>query len=560
VNILQSFTNNASESSPVIRELIQEEYMNKKFTRAQNNAQSSRAAFIGLLLVLASVCFAQTNLLVQNPDFESYLQGWTINGSAATTSSEYRDSKVCEIYNEGGVSYNREIIVQGRQSITLSFLAKIESPVHWAGVGIDFLDANGVEISEVYHASFSTTDFRTETITATLPPATHSLALWTYKSGADGKLLLDDFSLTASGGTGAFEVVIDYVSELQCTTYSGPGWLECDGVWNTRSLSANAGETLDLHTMGHALITQSHRYPSRHPFWRWMSDNDNISFAEGSDTATTATVNGPDFIRAKYLEQNGTAVTVVAAEHGSITSKQYLYVSTSGPNPQISAQADSGFQFLYWDKIYTDSGCTGTITVDPVQPFQSSTFLQKSQNFYCTSTPQLTLTARFGKQFNSGKTSEQIAVTGSFYTLSYSTETPIKNDEPITVLAEIMPNDSALEPIYSEVFPANGSTPIHFTNTLATLNLGSSLSTANLSNALHAQQQAHLQLSVFYNDTLRSSEYLPLRATAWPVARKSAIQGQGVPPSADAEIGTMYINTLEQTTYLRIASGWMRLD
>ncbi len=70
--------------------------------------------------------------------------------------------------------------------------AKIESSPSWTGIGIDYLNASEVEISEKV-VQITATAYSKYTISETVPPNTAKIRLWTWKSGTVGKAYLTYF-------------------------------------------------------------------------------------------------------------------------------------------------------------------------------------------------------------------------------------------------------------------------------------------------------------------------------------------------------------------------------
>src|SRR6185436_258325 len=78
---------------------------------------------------------------------------------------------------------------------------KVAAGPAWAGVGIDYLDAAGAEISEAV-LPVTATAYTEYAVNAAAPAGTARISVWTWKSGTTGRLFVDDFCLTVSGSGG----------------------------------------------------------------------------------------------------------------------------------------------------------------------------------------------------------------------------------------------------------------------------------------------------------------------------------------------------------------------
>ena len=81
------------------------------------------------------------------------------------------------------------------QSLTFQFWAKISGSPSWAGVGLDFLNASGAEISEI-NTQVTGTAYALRATTRTVSAGAVAARIWTWKSGSTGNLFLDDFCVT----------------------------------------------------------------------------------------------------------------------------------------------------------------------------------------------------------------------------------------------------------------------------------------------------------------------------------------------------------------------------
>ena len=96
---------------------------------------------------------------------------------------------------QGGVNRSGTFAVTAGQSLTFNVWAKLTGNPSWAGVGLDFLNASGAEISEI-NTQVTGTAYALRTTTRTVPAGAVAARIWTWKSGSSGYLFLDDFCVT----------------------------------------------------------------------------------------------------------------------------------------------------------------------------------------------------------------------------------------------------------------------------------------------------------------------------------------------------------------------------
>jgi O-glycosyl hydrolase len=132
------------------------------------------------------------NSLFLNAGFENDLTSWTNTGASAITSDAASGAKaVITGTGQGGVNQQVSYTLGGTLNINVK--AKLSGTVSgWAGLGVDFLDSGGAEISEVSYQVTATTYTVVGNASVTVPANTASLRFWTWKPGTTGNLLVDD--------------------------------------------------------------------------------------------------------------------------------------------------------------------------------------------------------------------------------------------------------------------------------------------------------------------------------------------------------------------------------
>jgi endoglucanase len=136
--------------------------------------------------------------LIENVGFESNFLKWDNSANIASiTTSAKTGIKAAVIDVTGGLNYATTINVPTNGTLTLKAWAKVEGSPSSALIGIDYINASGVEISEdfVNITGANYTEFMVIN-NKVLPTGTTKVQVWTYKNG--GKLYLDDFCLTSS--------------------------------------------------------------------------------------------------------------------------------------------------------------------------------------------------------------------------------------------------------------------------------------------------------------------------------------------------------------------------
>ena len=139
---------------------------------------------------------------VTNNGFENGLTGWTNDGNTALSTDAHSGStSAITGTGQGGIHYGSTIPALGGQTVSFRVWAKVSGSPSWAGVGVDYLNASGAEISEAV-LNVTGTSYTEYSFTAVAPAGTARVNIWTFKSGATGNLFLDDFCLTVSGQAG----------------------------------------------------------------------------------------------------------------------------------------------------------------------------------------------------------------------------------------------------------------------------------------------------------------------------------------------------------------------
>ncbi len=144
---------------------------------------------------------------VINSSFESDLSGWTGATAAISTSANTGNKAAVLGTADGGMSYSTYITAAPGSSIAFDVYAKVEGGPSWAGVGIDYLNASDVKISQQMF-QITTTGYTKYSVTGTAPANTAKILIWAWKSGTVGKLYIDDVCLRINEAAGMGEAEI----------------------------------------------------------------------------------------------------------------------------------------------------------------------------------------------------------------------------------------------------------------------------------------------------------------------------------------------------------------
>jgi uncharacterized protein YjdB len=155
--------------------------------------------------------------VLTNNGFESGFVNWTRspNNTVATIGTSAQSGlKSAVITADGGaINYGKTITVTGGTEITFDVWAKVEATPNpanpaqfilpwWAGIGIDFYDAQGAKIAsgttqfQVHPFDPPKTAYTKYSVTKLAPANAATIGIWASKAGPNGKFVLDDFCLT----------------------------------------------------------------------------------------------------------------------------------------------------------------------------------------------------------------------------------------------------------------------------------------------------------------------------------------------------------------------------
>jgi len=291
-------------------------------TAQDAGAVSSTSA---ITVVGAGICGIMTN-----NGFESGFVNWIRNPNAAAakigTSSQSGLKSAVITADQGAINYGKTINVTAGSEVNFEVWAKVEGTPNpsnatqlilpwWAGIGLDFYDAQGVKIESAkielqVHPSTpasNATVYSKLSGTRTVPANAVRIGIWASKAGPSGQLVLDDF----------------------CLTMTSPALL---------------GQTVSLDSMISKTVGDADFEPNG-----LATSGLQVTYAS-SDTSVAAIVNGKVHILAP-----GTTI-ITASQNGNATY-------SAAPPLSRTLTVSSGLKVLYKD------GDDGQIDNNNIKPF-----------------------------------------------------------------------------------------------------------------------------------------------------------------------------------------------
>jgi len=153
---------------------------------------------------------------IKNPGFEHGMEHWVNNGNSKVIARPDVQSSALETGpGQGGVHYAELISTNGASNYSFKVTGALFNAPSWAGVGLDFLDASGNEISEIVVSDFANAEFTEMLKTGNMPENTDKIRVWTWKSGNAGSMVLDDFCLELSTEDSVIQEMMPLVLEAE---------------------------------------------------------------------------------------------------------------------------------------------------------------------------------------------------------------------------------------------------------------------------------------------------------------------------------------------------------
>lgn len=133
-----------------------------------------------------------------NGDFEAGLSGWSDYGSIALSSDTTQGSSAVSIAS----GWTGQIVsASANKSYTMSGIYKTYGTGGWTGLGIDFLNSSGAEISDKHLVLSNTGSYTPFTLSGTTPSGTTQIQVWIYREGSN-VMLMDSLDLRQTQCTG----------------------------------------------------------------------------------------------------------------------------------------------------------------------------------------------------------------------------------------------------------------------------------------------------------------------------------------------------------------------
>ena len=151
-----------------------------------------------------------TNLLTNNPGFESGLTGWTIDWDA-TPGNSHISGTAADIHSgtaalcisgstTGGKCQDVTSLFSPNKFYTLGCWAKVTATAQWSGFGVNF-SKSGTSVATVGYSSstISGTGYKQYVVPFQAPASFDSAIFWVYKSASTDVLYVDDCSVVTGG-------------------------------------------------------------------------------------------------------------------------------------------------------------------------------------------------------------------------------------------------------------------------------------------------------------------------------------------------------------------------
>jgi glucuronoarabinoxylan endo-1,4-beta-xylanase len=317
-------------------------------------------AVVALTLMLRHSAYSQNCGLLTNSGFESDLTGWTNNGGTVIVTDVHSGTKAARTGTaQGGLNRSSLIPVTAGQSITFQAWAKVSGSPSWAGIGMDFLNASGTELSEI-NLQITATTYTLRTVTQAVPTGAVNARVWTWKSGTTGNLFVDDFCVTVPD-TQAPSVPTGLASSAVTQTSFTLSWTaSTDNVGvtgyevfrGTTSLGTVTGTSTPVTGLT-AGTTYAMRVRARDAAGNWSAQSTALNVTTSSSTPTSCgliTNNGFENGLTGWINNGNTAISsdersgVNAAVVG--TGEGGLNYGTNG-----AAAAGQTVTFTVWGKV-----------------------------------------------------------------------------------------------------------------------------------------------------------------------------------------------------------------
>lgn len=365
-------------------------------------------------------------------------------------------------------------------------------------------------------------------------------------------------SWTTISGTASFGNVNAASTTVQLTTGNASIRANFIPITYTLNVSSSGNGTTSPQgnvTVNANALTSITATPSTgYRFVSWTIVSGIATIANVNAATTTVQLStGSASIRANFTPITYT-LNINNDGHGT-TSPTGNVVVNHGVSTAISATPSAGYQFLNWSVI------SGNATIANVNSASSSVIL---------SSGDASVRANFQIQSQTPQFADQLTITGS---LSDSNSIPVGMSRPDTFGMKVKlftSADGTIDSVYSEKFIKASQKGISISKGFFSIRLGSGSSTYNLKQVLSANRNLYAQ--VYLESPVRDTllPRTPITATAYSLTTQpqttssisAVLRGEGDPNTKglSAEIGTYFINTLDNSTWLKVNTVWKKID
>jgi hypothetical protein len=146
------------------------------------------------LLSSEAVAIAPACNLLTNSGFETETTPWTLEGDARLAADAQSGKRAMQLGPNTGAVTSARINLASGDAVRVYGTYKTLTRASWVGVGLDFLDAAGIEVSEVVLPLEATNTFRPFGFTTRLPSSAVAAQLW-IATTTGSNIVVDDLAV-----------------------------------------------------------------------------------------------------------------------------------------------------------------------------------------------------------------------------------------------------------------------------------------------------------------------------------------------------------------------------
>lgn len=257
--------------------------------------------------------------------------------------------------------------------------------------------------------------------------------------------------------------------------------------------------------------------------------------ATGSANPVTITMNANKSVTANFNPITFT-ITATAGAGGIITPSGAIAVN-QGANQAFSINPNTGYSIA---DVSVDTVSMGAIS--------SYTFSNVTANH--------TINATFSGTPTTINNSDKLSISGELFDAAGQ---PIGYPNAVTqtIIVDLYSSATAGAKLYTETF-----TNVSINDGYFSIRLGEGATTQKAADVIKANNNLWVQLTVDDGTANVLAPRTPLTAAAYSTAVGGAQSGNGIPSigAPQATIGSYYVNTADNSTWVRTQNGWFKLN